>query len=72
MHQVIGWSAPMDPPEYVDSSNVASTLAVERGLVRKLYHSSVRTQVGPRCAVAACARFSIRSVACWMAGCEAK
>src|SRR3954463_1525982 len=45
-HQEIGWSRPIAPVPgaYDDSSSVASTCTLPRGLVRKLYHSSNRSQ----------------------------
>ena len=54
LHQAIGWSGPSrrHPARSVVSSRLASTCAVPRGLVRKLYHSSsaapARRQPGRR------------------------
>ena len=44
-HHAIGWSVPIPPPSYVDSSIVASTCTDARGFDRKLYHSSVRVHL---------------------------
>ncbi|GIV62330.1 MAG: hypothetical protein KatS3mg044_1196 [Rhodothermaceae bacterium] len=68
----MGWSCPIVPPPYVVSSRTASTCTFPRGFVRKLYHSSVRTQRAGSIAVEGCTRSTTFTVAVWISGWLAK
>jgi len=50
-HQHTGWTAPIEPPRYVDSSTLRSVRIAGGGRCAKLYHSSRWEKESGRCEV---------------------